>query len=333
MTTTGLGQEIIAPIVRALYNRALEEQSSELYYQDLGLTDYEPDVPGEQIQGITGPGAGALTVEGVQFFSNVKAREYPATLTLRKYTSELSWTDEDLHWIEKASASSKRVMDFKNMPSQHVQALNQNINQDACKVFYLGYGTTFLNVGNSEALYASHNIRATGASQKNTFATADGHLPLSGVALAKAITIMNRFKAQNGIQELKCRDLLLVVPVELEPTALQIKWSDYGPTNAQLGKQTAGPTVLSKQGIGLEVVVARDIPGPGASTSYANYWFLVERNRARRRAFMAWGWKPRLNEHADYRKGTWFSDASTLFGPVVQGWQWSFSSKGDGSAS
>ena len=117
MTTTGTGQDIVNPVVRALYNRALEEQSSQLYYQDLGLTDYEPDVPSEQLQGIKGPGKGALTVEGQTFFSNTKQREYPTTLVLRKYTSELSWSDEDVHWLEKASSSSKRVIDFKNMPS------------------------------------------------------------------------------------------------------------------------------------------------------------------------------------------------------------------------
>lgn len=328
MTTTGLGQDIVNPLVRALFNRALDEQSSDLYYTDMGLNDYEPDVPAEQISGITGPGAGSLTVEGVTFFSNTKYREYPVTLTLRKYTSELSWTDEDIHWLQKAGQSSKRVIDFMNMPSQHVQALQQNINQDACKVYYLGFGTTFLTVGNSEALFASHTIRATGATQKNTFATADGHLPLSSSALTKAITIMNRFKGQNNIQQLKCRNLKLIVPVELEPTALQIKWSDYGPLNNNLGLQTAGQQILNKQGIALDIVVGRDIP-----TAYSTYWFLVEMNRAKQRAFMGWGWKPKLNEHPDYRRGTWFSDGSTLFGPVVQGWQHAFGSKGDSTAS
>lgn len=333
MTTTGFGQDIVNPVVRALWNHALEEQSSELYYMDMGLSDLEPDVPNGQLNSVTGPGRGALTVEGEVFFSNTKYREYPAAINLRKYTSELSWTDEDLHWLEKANSSSKQVIDFTNMPSQAVQALQQNINEDACKVYYLGFGTTFLNCGNSEALYGSHTIRATGASQKNTFPTASGNLPLASTSLTQAITIMNRFKSQNNIQELKVRNLRLIVTVELEPTALQIKWSDYGPLTNNLGLQTAGETVLSKQGINLEVVVARDIPTTQGSSTYSTYWFLVEMNRAKTRAFMCWAWKPRLNEHPDYRKGTWFSDASTLFGPAVQGWQHTFASKGDSSAS
>lgn len=323
MTTTGLAQDVVNPLVRALYNRALEEQSSDLYYQELGLTDYSPDVPSEQIQGITGPGKGVLTVEGQQFFSNTKQREYPTTLVLRKYTSELSWTDEDIHWLEKASASSKRAIDFKNMPSQAVQALNQNINEDACKVFYLGFGTTFLTIGNSEALYATHTMRV-GATQSNVILSNGVTNPaLASQALSDGILQMNRFRAQNNIQELKARSIKLIVTVEKEPTALQIKFSDYGPQNNNLGLQVSGPSVLSKQGISLDVVVARDIP-----VAYKNYWFLVETNRAKMRAFMGWAWKPRMDEHTDYRKGIHFNDASTLFGPVVQGWQWTAGSTG-----
>lgn len=327
MTTTGLAQDVVNAAVRALYNRALEEQSSELYYMDLGLTDYEPDVPAEQINGITGPGKGALTIEGQQFFSNTKQREYPVTLSLNYYTSELSWTDQDIHWLEKANESSKRAIDFKNMPSQAVQALNQNINEDACKVFYLGFGTTFLNVGNSEALYATHTLRVGGTQSNIVTVGATVNPVLTNLAVSTAITQMNRFKAQNGIQELKCRKLRLIVSVENEPNALQIKLSNYGPSNNNLGLQVAGPSVLTRQGIDLEVVVARDIP-----TAYASYWFLVELNRARLRAFMGWAWKPRMNEQPDYRKGTWYNDASVLFGPVVQGWQWTIGSKGTNAA-
>ena len=147
MTSTGTGQDIISAAIRALFNRAKDEQASELYYQDLGLTDYEPDVPQEQLNGISGPGRGILTIEGQQYGSNDKTRGYPVTLTMRKYTSELSWTEEDIHWIAKATSSSKRAMELKSMASEAMQALNQNINEDACKVFYLGFGSTFLTVG------------------------------------------------------------------------------------------------------------------------------------------------------------------------------------------
>ena len=324
-TQNAPGVDIVNPVIRALYNKALEEQSSELYYQDLGFTEYSPDVPQEQLNGVTGPGKGALTVEGQNFFSNTKQREYPTTLVLHKYTSELSWTQEDLHWLEKANTSSKRVIDFKAMPSQAVQALNQNINEDHCKVFYLGFGTTFLTIGGAtnEALYQSHTMRL-GAAQSNIITSnAVVNPPFASQALSDGIIQMDRFRAQNNIQELKCRNLKLIVPKELMPLATQVKWSEYGPQNANLGLQVSGPSIMSKQGYSLDVVVAHDIP-----TAYKAYWFLVETNRSAKRAFSAFAWKPRLNEHPDFRKGTWFNDADTFFGPVVQGWQHTAGSKG-----
>ena len=327
MTSTGFGLDIISAAVRALYDRAYEEQSSELYYQRLGLTDYAPDVPAEQLSGVTGPGKGILTVEGVQFGSNTKTREYPVTLTLRKYTSELSWTEEDVHWLAKANESSKRAIDFRSMPSAAVQALNQNINEDACKVYYLGFGTTFLSVGNSEALFGSHTIRATGATQNNNFGTGSTQKPLTSAALTEALQIMNRFKAQNGIQMLRVKDLKLIVPVELRAIADQIIYSNYGPTNANLGLQTSSKDMLSKRGFSIEVTEAYDIP-----SAYSTYWFVVDMVRASKRAFMAFAWKPRMNDVNDYRKGTFFNESSTLFGPVVQGWQHAFGSKGDSTA-
>lgn len=325
MTTTGaVGGQIVNPLIRALYNRALEEQSSMLYYTDLGLTDYEPDVPQEQISGITGPGRAQITVEGQQFFSNTKQAEYPSFVNLRYYTSELSWTDQDIHWLEKASASSKRAIDFKNMPSQHVQACNQVINEDACKVFYLGFGTTFLSCGNNEALYATHTMRV-GAAQSNII-TSQGVVnpPLASQSLSDAIIQMNRFRAQNNIQELAVSDLRLIVSYNKQPLANQIIWSDYGPQNNNLGLQVAGPTVVSKMGLPpIRVVVGRDIP-----VAYANYWFVVDAKRSALRAFMGWAWKPRLNEQPEFRKGTWFSLASTLYGPASAGWQWTAGSTG-----
>lgn len=329
MTSTGFGQDIISAAVRALHNRALQEQSSELYYQQLGLTQYSPDVPSEQLSGVAGPGRGILTIEGQQFGSNQKTNEFPVTLTLRKYTSELSWTDEDVHWLQKANESSKRAIDFRSMPSQAVQALNQNINEDACKVFYLGFGSTFLTVGNSEALFGSHTIRATSDTQKNTFPTASGHLALSAAAVTQAISIINRFQAQNGIQMLRSKKLKLIVAVENEPVAHQIKMSAYGPLNANLGIQTASNEALAARGISLDITVARDIP----SSTYSTYWFLVDMDRAATRAFLAVAWMPKMADKDDIRKGIHYNDSSTLFGPVVQGWQWAFGSKGDASAS
>ena len=181
---------------------------------------------------------------------------------------------------------------------------------------------------NSEALYASHTIRKTQASQKNTFPTASGHLPLSSAALEQAITIMNRFKAHNGNQMLRVRNIKLIVPAELIATALKIIWSDYGPDTGNLGLQIASKSSLAKRKITIEAIEAPDI-----TSSYSTYWFLVDTKRAANRAFMAWGWKPRMNDVNVYEKGTYKNEASVLFGPIVHGWVWTFGSKGDSSAS
>lgn len=326
MTTTGTFADVIEARVRAMFERSKEEQASELYYGQLGLVDYEPDVPNEQMNDISGPDRGKLTVEGQEYGANQKYRGYPVTLTLRKYTFVLSWTEEDVHFIAKQS-SSKRKSELTNAAVGAVNALQQNINEDTAKVFYLGFGTTFLNVGNSEALFGSHAIRKDGSAQLNTFASGGTHLALSSTAIDSAIAIMNRFKGHNGIQLKRVRNLKLLVPAELISTANQLLYSMYGPTNANLGESRTAPTAFSRRGIKVEAVEVPDIPA-----AYSTYYFLADSERAQTRAFMAWGWKPRMQRDDLNSKGTLRLVGSTLFGPFILGWQWAFGSKGDGSA-
>ena len=325
MTTTGTFQDVIEARIRAIFERSNQEQSSELYYGELGLVDYEPDVPNEQMNDISGPDRGKLTVEGQEYGANGKYRGYPVTLTLRKYTFVLSWTEEDVHWIQKQS-SSKRKTELRNSAIGAVNALQQNINEDTAKVFYLGFGTTFLNVGNSEALFGSHTIRNGGGSQLNTFASGGTHLALSSGAIDSAIAIMNRFQGHNAIQLKRVKTLKLLVAAELISTANQIVYSMYGPLNANLGEAKTAPTALSRRGITVNAVEVPDFPA-----AYSTYWFLADADRASTRAFMAWGWKPRMGRDDLTSKGTLRLVGSTLFGPFVLGWQWAFGSKGDGS--
>jgi len=328
MTIRGQFKDVIDATVRGLFTTENEEQSTELYYQNLGLNDYEPDVPDEVLSDLSGPGRASLSGEGQEYNTVVKINGYTVTLKLRKYTFKIAFTEEDKHWLAK-SASSKRLTEVRDAVSGGVQALNQRINEDACKVFYLGFGTTFLNVGNSEALFGSHTIKGTAGTQKNTFATGTGHLALTGsTAISDALAIMNRFQAHNGIQLLRSRALKLVVGPELEAIAYKIVNSEYGPNNNNLGLQESSNMALSKRGITINVETAPDVP-----YAYRTYWFLVETNRAKKRAFIAWAWKPRMNSDWEYHNGTEYMVGSTFFGPVVKGWQWAFGSKGDASAS
>lgn len=220
------------------------------------------------------------------------------------------------------------MTEVRDAVSDAVLALNQRINEDACKVYYLGFGTTFLTVGNSEALFGSHTIKVDASTQKNTFPTGDTHRALGSQAIVDAVSVMNRYKNHNGNQVLRARNIKLIVAYENTATANKIIYSDYGPDSNNLGLQQGSQAALAKRGMSIEVVTAYDIP-----YAYRNYWFLVATERAAKRAFMAWAWKPRLNSDSEYHNGTLQMYGSAFFGPVVRGWQFAFGSKGDGTAS
>lgn len=311
---------------RAIFDTSKLEQSSKLFYSKMGFVDREAEGEDEQINAWTGPGRATLSVEGEQYKANSRQRSYPVAAALRKYTSELVVTEDQLHWLQKGQ-KKKMISEVTDMMSGAVSALNYSLDDDAAKVLYLGHGSSFLTCGNSEALFGSHTIRKTGATQRNTFASGDVQRPLTSSALVDAINLMNRFKNHNDVELLPTGDLLLVVPKELSTEALRIIKSDYGPSNANLGYQGAGPTIQA--GLGRKITVFEN---PYIPSSYSTYWFLIDVERAKASAFMDWAWKPRMQEHWEYRKGNFFNDSSTKFGPLVLGSQWAFSSKGNGDA-
>jgi len=221
MTTRGSFSQVVDAAVRALYDQAKFDLSTSVYGPNLGFTQYEPDVPADQISSISGPGYGVLTVEGQQYGSNELYKGYPVTLVMNKFTSELKWTEEDLHWLKKAP-SSKRAITFNSIPKSAVNALNGNLNLEACKVFYLGFGTTNLTGGDGLALFSSaHLIRKDGSTQANTFAVGDTHRAFSAANLVEAVNIMNRFKGMNAVQMLPCKRIRVLCSIELQPTVEQ----------------------------------------------------------------------------------------------------------------
>lgn len=321
MTTTSSFQDVVNASVRALFDTSKETILSEIDGREL-LTEYSPDVPAEQISGIGSPGYGVLTLEGQQYAANQLWREYPVTLTLRKYTSELAWTEEDVHWLSKMN-EQKRASQFESIASNGLLPLMGNINKDIARMFYLGAGTTFFLGGDQVALYsASHPIRKTGATQSNILT---GNYTLTTNSLDAAITQMNRFQGPSGVQMRKVRRLRLVVPTELASTAQQILTSLYGPSNANLGLQKSSSQQLRGRGIDIDYVVLPEIP-----TAYGAYWFLVDLDRAAKRFFLASAWSPRMAEDTVKQNGTYTIDASTFFGPTALGWQWTLYSPGTG---
>lgn len=324
MTTRGSFSQVVDAAVRALYDQAKFDLSTTVYGPALGFTQYEPDVPSEQISSISGPGYGILTIEGQQYGSNELYKGYPVTLRMQKFTSELKWTEEDLHWLQKAP-SSKRAITFNSIPKNAVNALNGNLNLEACKVFYLGFGTTNLTGGDGLALFASnHTIRKDGSTQANTFAVGDTHRAFSAANLVDAVNIMNRYKGMNAVQMLPCKRVRVLCSVELQPTVEQAINSLYGPINANLGLQTASKEAFRARGVDIASSVLYDMP-----YAYRNYWFVIDLDRAAEMSWLAVGWMPRMNDVTEYQKGVYKNEASSFFGYVFSGWQFAFGSKGD----
>lgn len=323
--TNGTFSQVIDAAVRALYDQSMVDISSVSYWRELGLNQYSPDVPAEQLSGLSAPGVATLTIEGQQFGSNNLYKGYPVTLSLRKYTSELSYTKEDLHWLQKAN-ESKRVMEIKSIVNGGLQPLVHQMNLDASRFLYLGHGTTFFTGGNSEALFASHTIRQSGGTQSNKFNSGETEEALSASSLSKAISRMNRLQSHNGIQMLPVRNLKLIVSVEGHAEALRIVNSEYGPNNANLGLSEAGPTITAGRGLKIQVVVDPNVP-----TGREKQWALIDETRAANQLFMAVAWGPELASETQVRKGTYSIDADAYFGPVANGWQFGFGSIGNGA--
>src|ERR1035437_424480 len=291
ITSRSTASQVVDATVRALYDQGKFDLSTLLYGPTLGFTEYQPDVPDEKISTISGPGPGKLTVEGEQYGSNDLYKGYPVTLVMNKFTSELRWTEETLHWINKQS-SSKRGTTFTSIVKHAVNALNYNLNVEAAKVFYLGFGTTNLTGGDGLALFVSnHTIRRTGGTQSNMFPTANGHLPFSSAALVQAVTLMSRFVGMNNIQMLPNRRIRVLCSIEGQPAVEQAINSLYGPINANLGLQTGSKEAFRARGVDVESKVIYDMP-----TAYSAYWFVEDLDRASELAWLAVGWMPRMTE-------------------------------------
>lgn len=325
MTTRNVFSQAVDASVRALWTTHMEDQDSELYGPSLGFTQYEPDVPAEQVSSISGPGKGILTIEGQRYGENTKYKGYPVTVSLDKFTSELEWTEEDLYFLKKMK-SSKRATDLTSAVEGAINALNANLNEEAAKVFYLGHGTTNLTGGDSLALYDDAHLIRAGGTQANNFGNGNTHLPFSATNLVSAVNKMNRFQNHNGRQMLPCRNLVVYGSVELLPEIDQALNSLYGPSNALLGLQSGSKEAFRRRGININSISIPDIP-----SAYSTYWGVIDLTRAKHRAFLAAAWMPRMNDETQFYKGTYTNEASTFFGYYFNDWQWTFGSKGDSS--
>jgi hypothetical protein len=258
--------------------------------------------------------------------SNYSNKIDAVEIKLRKYTSEIDFSEEDIHWLKKAP-NTKRVMEFRDNVEGAVNALNANINEDAAKLFYLAHGTAFITGGDSKALAAYDHPLRKGGTDRNIFKSGETHEAFSATSLIKAIERMDRFTLNDGTQMRPCRNLLVLHSSEANDTVHQVLTSAYGPANANLGLNVGSAEFNRGLGRTISHAVIPDQP-----YAYKDYWCVIDLNRASKMLFMAWGWKPRINNQSEYRKGLFYNEASVLFGPVARDWRFGFFTKGDGSA-
>ena len=319
-----LNGESVEAAVRALYSEVSDQLSSNIYYSGYGFTDFFPDIPEEKLSSVSGFGKGKLTVAGQQYGSNERYKGYAKQLDLNKYTSEISYSEEDLHWLAKAP-TAKRVMEFRDNVEGAVNALNANLNEDAAKLFYLAHGTTFFTGGDGVALASgSHPTRKSGVgNQSNLFSST--HLSVSADNISTGISIMNRYKLNDGTQMTPVKRLAVLTSIEKADTVNNILESMYGPS-ATLNLNIGSKVFQRSQGRTIQQVTVVDQP-----SGYSDYWSLSDLDRAEKMLFMAWGWKPRLSDETDKRKGLFYKEGSVLFQPMARDWRFGLFSKGDGS--
>lgn len=318
--------ESVDATVQALFSEVQDQLSNQIYYQSHGFVDYEPDIPEEKLSSVSGFGAGTLTVAGQQYGTNQRYKGYAKQLLLRKYTSEIEFSEEDIHWLQK-SPNVKRVMEFRESVEGAVNALHQNINTDTAKLYYLAHGTTFFTGGDSVALASkAHPVRKSGVSNQSNIPAAT-HTAFSNAQLIAALEAMDRYLLNDGIQIRPTTNILILHSIELADTVDRTLYSNYGPDTANLGLNVGSKDALARRGRVINHATILDQPN-----SFKTFFAIIDLERAKRMNFIAWGWKPRLNNQTEYRKGLFYNEGSTLFGPIVRDWRFSFFNKGDGTA-
>ena len=321
MTTGNTFQDVVDSQIHSIVDLAAEQAAQEIEGRDL-FSMYQVSATDEKLQGISGAGYGRLTLEGQQYAANQLWRDYPASITVRKYTSELTYTEEDVYYIEqmkKGGNATGAQLRLNSIASQAIPPLTGNINADIAKMFYLGFGSTFFTGGDSQCLIDSdHPIRKTGSTQSNTATKA-----FSPSELTTAVNAMNLFQGQNGRRLKPVRRLCVVCHSNLLPTVQQALDSQYGPLNANLGLQTGSRAAFKGRGVEVSYLALTEIP-----VAYANYWWVVDLDRAQNRFFLAYAWMPRSAQETVPRNGTFAIDSSTVIGPTALGWQWIYGSTG-----
>lgn len=310
----GTFQDVVDSTIHSIVDLASEMAAQEIEGTEM-FKMYQIDKEDEKLQGMAAAGYGHQTIEGQQYASNQLWRDYPVSITVRKYTSELTYTEEDVYFLERMMNNGNDTgiqLRLGSITESAIPPLTGNINYDIARSLFLGFGTTFFTGGDGVSLFsASHPIRATGGTQSNT-----GTSVFSATALRATVDAMNNFQDQNGRRIKKVKRFIVVCHSDIEADVQQALDSLYGPGNGNLGLQTASSQAFTRRGVTAGYITLTEIPA-----AYHNYWFVIDLDRAAKRFFLAYAWMPRSATRTEVRNGTYAIDSSTIMGPVHLGWQ------------
>ena len=298
--------DLADPRIKKIWDEKDTQLSNRLEYGDLGLTDYTAEILDTKIENFTGLGIAQLTGEKEPYAREDLAQAYSVTLTPKKFTKAISISEEMLRfnlWPK-----------INNLVGAVANSLNARIDTDAAKVFYLGFGTTFLTGGDSVALFSASHTMGDGSSQSNLISyNSSTTPPLSYDSLKAACQQLDRMYDDKGIQMLPSRKLRLIVAREKKERAEEVLRSIGNPDSAN----RINNVFANGQGY-IDYKVANWIP----STTYGNYWFVVDMERAANMAFMVWGWRPKFDDDKVVNNGTKVYTGSTMFTPGFSSFQW-----------
>lgn len=295
--------DLADPRIRRVWDEKDTQLSKRNEYADLGFTDYKAEILNSVFENFTGLGYATLTGEAEPYAREDILAAKSVTITPLKYTKAISITEEMLRfnlWPK-----------INNLVGAVANSLNATVNQNAAKIYYLGFGTTFFQGGDGVALFsASHT--ANGITQSNTSTN-----PLSYDNLKTAVQAMDRYQDDKGVQLLPCRKLRLIVARENKERAEEVLRSIGNPDSANRVNN------VFNNGDGyIDMRVANWIP----STTYGKYWFVIDMERAAYMNYMVWGWKPKFDSDNIVNNGTKIYTGSVMFAPGFQDWRFAYGS-------
>lgn len=328
ITTAGMGVDVVTSTVRSLVDLANEDFGNRLHYREWGFNEYDGSSTDEQIQGMASVGPAVLTVESQRFGDSTRYRDYPASITYRKYTQDVEVSAEVMHWLNKSLGRRNDLSgrNLVNWANGIASGLNYVVDLDAAKLFFLGFGTTFFSGGDGLSLFNGSHLIRKGGTQSNLFS--DTHRAFTADNLVEALRRMNRFKGANGQQLMPVQHARVLCSSERAAEVWRVLNSDFGPLTANTGLNYASSAAFNGiNGGTLDMKVIDKMP-----EGYSDYWFVVSMDRAAERQYVGWGWKPQLDSEPEKVRGSLHYLGSVYFGITCLGWQHVFGSKGDGSA-